>query len=397
MGLPQELLDHIIDMLHDDIQALKACSLVCEAMFASTRRLIYYTLRLTPENALSVLTREEKHRYQKGNFDVGLRFLSFMDERGLLKCTQRVHIGRQFTPEILLPHLHRFQSLNHVQILTIDDFRIDEWVNYHTTGLAHFYPTLTSLALSQSRDGRGILNFALRFPNLENLSIEWLKPSKTASDPVFTDTSPVRLPPLRGCLRLVSCREDEGDDFEMCLFREPPKGLNFRSVELEDAPRTLAQEALNACAETVEDLTLTSNKLRTLQLPFFPSAIAISDLLTGSLRYIHLAMMPVLRRLTFHTTLAGVDRFVNFDPILSSIVSPVFCELVLEIPWSPPPFQLACLPISGDHHFERFAWNGDFRFIIRTSEPYVRELLGKQAKREFPLLASRGCIHLEMM
>lgn len=34
MGLPQELTNHIVDMLYDNILALSACSLTCRAMFA---------------------------------------------------------------------------------------------------------------------------------------------------------------------------------------------------------------------------------------------------------------------------------------------------------------------------------------------------------------------------
>ena len=57
MGLPQELVDHIVDTLHEDLPALKACSLTCKAMFASTRHLIHQTLCLTPRNNERVLTR----------------------------------------------------------------------------------------------------------------------------------------------------------------------------------------------------------------------------------------------------------------------------------------------------------------------------------------------------
>ena len=40
MILPTELVDYIMDILRDDLRALKACSLTCWAMFASTRHLI---------------------------------------------------------------------------------------------------------------------------------------------------------------------------------------------------------------------------------------------------------------------------------------------------------------------------------------------------------------------
>ena len=276
MGLPQELVDNIMDMLHDDIRALKACSLTCKVMFASTRRLIHQTLHLTLDNTLRILTPKEKRHYEKGNRDVELRFLSFMGVRGFLQYTQRVHICTQypFTPGILLPHLHHFQSLNRIHTLTIDNFCANEWVDYHATCFGHFYPTLTSLALSHSFGRRGLLNFALRFPNLENLSLEWLKfdlgPERELTNAA---TSPDRSPPLRGCLRLAA-NDNVPVRFWVQAFREPPKGLNFRSVELEGIPSSLAQAALNACAQTLEDVTFTNYRFGTPRLPFLPSATA---------------------------------------------------------------------------------------------------------------------------
>lgn len=36
MGLPQQLVEYIMEVLRDDLQTLKACSLTCKPMFAST-------------------------------------------------------------------------------------------------------------------------------------------------------------------------------------------------------------------------------------------------------------------------------------------------------------------------------------------------------------------------
>ena len=44
MGIPQDLVDYVMDILRDDSEALKACSLTCRSTFASTRRLIHETL-----------------------------------------------------------------------------------------------------------------------------------------------------------------------------------------------------------------------------------------------------------------------------------------------------------------------------------------------------------------
>ena len=179
MGLPQELLDRIIEVLHDDLRTLKFFSLTCKAMFASTRHLIHQTLHLTPRNNQSILTLEEKFRFSRwDHHDFELRFLSHMGERGFLQYTRKVHIrmGRAFTPDILIPHLFHFQSLDRVHSLTVEYYDAILWRSHHKIFFINFYPTLTSLTLHRPfHHYRCVLQFALRFPNLENLCIEGLK------------------------------------------------------------------------------------------------------------------------------------------------------------------------------------------------------------------------------
>lgn len=57
MGLPQELVDHIMEMLHYDLRALNACFV---DLYASTLRLIRRTLSLNPWSDQSVLALKEK-------------------------------------------------------------------------------------------------------------------------------------------------------------------------------------------------------------------------------------------------------------------------------------------------------------------------------------------------
>ena len=408
MGLPQELVDHTMDMLHDDIPALKACSLTCKAMFASTRRLIHQTLHLTLGNSLKVLIQEEKPPYERDIRDVELHLLSFMGGRGLLKYTQRVHIStlNPFAPEILLPHLRHFQSLSQVHSLTIDRFFANKWVNYHSTGFAHFYPTLTSLTLNNPCNHDRLLNFALRFPNLENLSLEGLRVHQHLESGVVDTATPQGTPPLRGCLRLAGYGSLA--QLSTAVFHEPPKGFNFRSVELCNFPGSQARHVLSACAQTLEILTIKAYSSGNILLPFLPPATAdrFSDpsIVHTELRYLKLTEMAFLRRLTIRTTFNNV--FLDLDSpllgMLSTIVSPVFCEFVLELGGTAPPPERRSMKTwtlwrDFDNLFEeRFARHGDFRLVvIITSEPSDWEDLRRKAEWGFPLLAERGCIYLE--
>ena len=272
MGLPQELVDHIVETLHNDLRTLKTCSLTCKAMFASTRHLIHRTLRLNPRNNKSVLTPEEKLRYLRwGYHDTGLRFLSHMGERGFLQYVREVHIrmGRAlFTPDILIPHLDHFRALDRVHSLAIESYNGVVWLNYHKSCFIHFYPTLTSLTLHHPlHHYRCILQFALQFPNLENVCLEGLRNEDSIQSdstiPPIVDKSP----PLRGHLRLVGSGVVESWLTEFA--RGLPNGINFRSVELQNVFWSQAQQILNACVNTLDSLTIVpgSSTYRTFHQP----------------------------------------------------------------------------------------------------------------------------------
>lgn len=256
MGLPQELVDYIVEMLYDDIRALKACSLTCKAMFASARHLVHQTLYLTPKNNQSVLTQEESHYQGQDRLDVELRFLSYMGEQDFLRYTRQVHIQGfdPFAPGTLLPHLHHFQSLDRVHALTIDRYDTYPWATHYKSCFIHFYPTLTTLTLRRPfGHHRLVLQFALQFPNLENLCLEWPKNDEVPPS-VFVPSIFDQLPPLRGHLRLVglggALRWPAG------FVHELQNGINFRSVEIEESSADYTQDILNACADTIESLTL---------------------------------------------------------------------------------------------------------------------------------------------
>lgn len=284
MGIPQELVDHTMEMLHDDFRALKACSLTCKAMFVSTRRLIHQTLYLIPRNNRSVLTQQEESRYRGSGYkDVELRFLSYMGERGLLQRTQQVHIRMSlgfFTQEVLLPHLHYFQSLEHVKTLSIEPCNVVAWAGHYKTYFDHLHPTLTSLTLTRPFGTfRLLLQFALQFPNLQNMCLEWPL-EKTRPDltvPAFTNRSP----PLGGHLRLAGA--GPAANWSADLAHELQNGMNFRSIELEDFTGYMFQRMLDACASTLEQLAIKFNRegMRIHQLSFLPLTGKLNDRLTS--------------------------------------------------------------------------------------------------------------------
>lgn len=258
MSLPQELVDHVIGVLYDDLLSLKACSLTCKSMFASARRLIHRTLCLTLRNNMRILPQEEK-KHPLAGYD-GLCFISYVGEHGLLRYTRQVRIRDPyiFTPHTLLPHLAHFRSLNQVHTLAIDYFEAMAWARYHKTCFAHLYPTLTSLALrSPSGDYRFLFKFALQFPRLENLCLESLRNEEWGTvDQVIVESSP----PLHGHLRLARSVGPSVGRWLTELTSALPNKIKFRSVELECFLGQHAQCIVNGCGETLENLILVSDK-----------------------------------------------------------------------------------------------------------------------------------------
>lgn len=125
----------------------------------------------------------------------------------------------------------------------------------------------------------------------------------------------------------------------------------------------------------------------------------------GYLNFWHLEFtkLKVLRRLTLRTPLHDALSVLprNIPGPLSTIESPLFCELALE---------LVTVPVFPDEqdwlHWdqcrkmdkfldERFADGGCFKLIIRTYWRRNTKVFQSHAKQGFPLLVRRGCIRFD--
>jgi hypothetical protein len=373
IGLPQELVDHIMDMLRNDLRALKACSSTCRAMFASTRRLIYHRIMLPPE----------------GYFDDsdGLRFISLMGERDLLRYARKIVIcsSAGCSPEMLLPPLRYFQSLDRVHTLQIWKCDVmSEWLSQYKTCFVHFYPTLTSLALEWPFGHyRDILRFALQFPNLEDLCIMSLQHASSFRSAMVIPALPDRSPPLRGRLRLEGAAPPA--QYPKDLAYNLPNGINFRSVELKDFAASDAQHILSRCARTLENLTIAF---------YFTGAHRLSLLslvITGRLA----KFLPA--EMTFCMCPHHVTDSELLLRVLSTVTSPVFCELVLELGGPSDPYGHQSIfrdrwRVLDGCLEERLSDRRDFKIIIREGLGWCKGEFRRHAKEMLPLLARQECI-----
>ncbi|KAF9781843.1 hypothetical protein BJ322DRAFT_248918 [Thelephora terrestris] len=362
MGLPQDLVNRIVDALHDDLPALK-----------------------------SVLTREERkklRRLTQGYQDVQLRFLAYMGERGFLQHTRKIYIhsARQgdihntgtFTPDALRPHMHHFQSLDRVHVITIDLYDSDVWANHHKSCFAHFCPTLTSLTLRRPLGNhRHVLQFFLQFPNLENLCLEWLDGNVGRARPNLTTPAIVD----QSSLPHRHFRLDHADNAVQCpmkLIYGLQHGFNLRSIELEDSFGDHDQRLLNACANTLQYLTITASSK--------------GHELLGSLK---LGEIKDLRRVTVRPVLATYHNFARSFPLIFTISSTALCELELVVGRFPPHFDGVRWDLWGGIDwflYDRFAKHGDFKLTIKLGHCYDLGSFQRDAKEGFRWLESRGCV-----
>ena len=260
MGLPQEVVDRIMNILQDDKRDLEACSLTCKAMFASTRHLIHRTLHITWEDDQKVLAPAGKKRYvQGGTPGLDLRILSFMGERDLLKYARHLNIrvGPRFSPQALEPHLQHFRSLDRIHSLTIHPYDARLWIHGCNAYFKQFYPTLTTLALHfHVSSYRFVTRFVAQFPNLENLTLwylgtqTWLWPGTVEP---FAVSQP---PPLRGRLRCAGVSPRRIPMWATEFVFDLRNGINFRSVEFKDVRWKHGQKILDACAGFLEEFTV---------------------------------------------------------------------------------------------------------------------------------------------
>ena len=252
--LPQEIVDHIVFVLRNDLKSLKACSLTCKAMFVTTRRLIHRRISLTSERNWEVLTLPEKQRYiREDRQGIAIKVLSTIAAHGLLQYGRHlfVDLNKNFTPDNLQPFNHHFQCFDRIEELNIRWLHAQPFLVQFDTFFANFVPTLRSLHLdTPTGDTRDIMDFICRFPHLDDLTLRmtseaWMSPP---SSPVVKN-----MPPFRGRLKLHWFVDLHGYMLRQ-LISLPGKrrfrSLDFRGIEM-------GQPVIDACSGTIETLSIT--------------------------------------------------------------------------------------------------------------------------------------------
>ena len=263
--LPQELVDHIMSMLKNDLRSLKACSATCKVMVASARRLIHRKICLSSEKNWELLTFEERRAYLSGErLGLAVRVLSEIAAHGLLSYARQLSINLDwdFTPANLHPYNHHFQCFDRIQELSISRLDTQGFLKGFDTYFANFVPTLRSLHLDgPTGETQDILNFICRFPHLDDLTLKvpisvdphdrrtW----RAGSLPIVKS-----VPPFRGRLKLDGIIEGRGYVLQQLISL--PGERRFRSIDFRNCEFEAEQPIVDACCGTLDSVSTTWGK-----------------------------------------------------------------------------------------------------------------------------------------
>ena len=253
-NMPQELVDEILGYILGDLDALKACSLVCKHLFGATRPLIHQRLLCLdsrpehPEPKKSLFSRFRRDPRAFGR-------LIDADRSGVLRYTRHLTFkpedgasGPRFNPRDMrgcVPHL---RSITKLHGLTLDNFHLRKFAPVFNEHFGMFANTLRHLDIRRADyAGRYLLRIICEFPLLEDLTIV-----SPASEPVADSgrlAPMIKSPSLRGTLVLAQTHSTELYEGLVAL----PGGLHFHSLELFKCGDP--QAVFAACKDTVTSIS----------------------------------------------------------------------------------------------------------------------------------------------
>lgn len=256
-GLPQELVDEILTYLKDDFPSLVSCSGSCKALLCSTRPRIHRTFCLSTGFSVDRYHSSPLNRAQFDN-------IRLAEQAQVLKYTTRliIRLGDDFVPENLRPYLRYFHAMRGVISLEIYLLDATRFLPAFEAYFGHIAPTLRSLSLIGVRDPiKGVPHFISRFPLLRDLDLVQLPLARHGPSKSYTPPKIKIPPPLNGTLKFrLSYPSIE---FIQSLVNVPG-GIHFRSIEMGDAKEIQLQMIIDACSNTVESITWTGCRERSL-------------------------------------------------------------------------------------------------------------------------------------
>ena len=236
--LPPDILGHVADLLHDDLDTLKQCCLIPKLWVSLTRRHIFAHVTF-------------RHRRDQRKWGA-----TFPDPTNSPTCYTRtltVYDGFKGTEEgSLVRGFSRVERL----FMFLSGVDVDEsFIPFHLLA-----PSLKSLSVTGIILFPHIFNLIRSLPLLEDLTLHGYDPphiaKARASDPPITGISSTP-PPFTGTFQLELSR---GTAETPRLLLELPGGLHFQTLEMScelDGCFRRMVEVVAACSGTLECLKIT--------------------------------------------------------------------------------------------------------------------------------------------
>jgi hypothetical protein len=267
LDLPPELITLVIDNLHGDGAALRACALVSRVFLPQSQAHLFEHImlggrRIFPGSTWIALKNVEATR----------KYIP-SDPDGPLSYTRNLSIflgvlTRPQDLEGIYDHLLAFKNVRELQARLFATNYVRGGLALFSRYFSHFQSTLRCLHLETPlKNPKDLITFIASFPLLEDVSIEALRDSPILP-PLLDNESkgfdPDLLSPLKGSLRLYRLRRS--DDFATELARVR---VQYHALSICDVTAwTGVRELIIACAPTLRTLNITRESCKLLSLRF---------------------------------------------------------------------------------------------------------------------------------
>lgn len=253
--LPSEILDDIVDFLHDDSEALHRCCLVLKPWISRTRKHLFADIKFQSDNDLDSWKKT---------------FPDPMNSPARHTRTLTIECDPGDTGEG--SWIQSFSSVERLVVnytwAIIDITHLRAPVPFYTFAPSLKSLLITALLLPDSQ----ILDFVRSLLVLEDLTLicDGVIDADASNRPTITSTSP----PLTGSLELFV---SDGLAWILRPLVELPGGLRFRKLELAwccELDLSLVMELVTACSDTLECLDIGCEIYGTLgSVPMLPSRL----------------------------------------------------------------------------------------------------------------------------
>ncbi len=271
LSVPQELLDNILDFLHDDILTLRTCSLVSHAFLPRSRYHIYSNVFIVHIAGLDLIREQYAGQlYQCQNLAA---LLEHSPHVAPLITRFGIHASARFIEDIfedtsLSPIIQSLRNLSHIELICRQHEEL--WDDFSVATPRVFLATLRSVPLKificdgivfQTPEQFEDLFTAVANPALKHLSLVCYR----GAGDTFEPYPPIR-PPLDSLPALESLSiagEAISSNIAWLFFHQSlydVRGIRHLSLEIYDGTTSsLLQRLLNEMQGTLESFTLDVN------------------------------------------------------------------------------------------------------------------------------------------